>query len=218
MTTVASAPWTDAPLVALDLEGSGAQDHDDEAILEIALVPIVGGRLDLDGAYTTLINPERPIPRRPWISPGLTNNNLAEAPPLADVEPELAARLDGHHIIGHNVGVDWRLLHRHCPKIKPAGIIDTLRLARHIHPRGKGLSVTGLLERHNLAAHIAELAPGSQPHRAAWDATAVALLLTSLIGHLPEPAAVTVHELQRIAGLRAGDTGSDQEQLPLLDV
>jgi hypothetical protein len=36
--------WNDAPLVALDLEGSGAQDHDDEAILEIAVVPIISGR------------------------------------------------------------------------------------------------------------------------------------------------------------------------------
>lgn len=79
MTTVASdAPWTDAPLVALDLEGSGAQD-DDEAILEIAVVPITGGRPSLDDAYTTLINPQRSIPRRPWISPGLTNRTLAEA-------------------------------------------------------------------------------------------------------------------------------------------
>jgi hypothetical protein len=29
--------------VALDLEGSGAQDHEDEAILEIAIVPLPAG-------------------------------------------------------------------------------------------------------------------------------------------------------------------------------
>jgi hypothetical protein len=34
--TGSTEEWTTAPLVALDLEGSGAQDRDDEAILEIA--------------------------------------------------------------------------------------------------------------------------------------------------------------------------------------
>ena len=35
--------WTGASLAALDLEGSGAQDHEDEAILEIAVVPLATG-------------------------------------------------------------------------------------------------------------------------------------------------------------------------------
>ena len=127
-------PWTQAPLVALDLEGTGAQDRDDEAILEIALVPITAGRPAPNEAYTTLINPGRSIPRRPWISPGLTDATLATAPPLSDVEPELTWRLSGKILVGHNVSVDWRLLQRRCPAIQPAGLIDTLRLARHVHP------------------------------------------------------------------------------------
>jgi hypothetical protein len=39
--------WTTAPLVVLDLEGSGAQEHDDEAILEIAFVPVITGLPDI---------------------------------------------------------------------------------------------------------------------------------------------------------------------------
>ncbi len=62
--TSSTGPWTTAPLVALDLEGSGAQDHDGEAILEIAVVPITAGQPDTSAAYTTLINPGRIIPRR----------------------------------------------------------------------------------------------------------------------------------------------------------
>lgn len=130
MTT--TGEWTTAPLVALDLEGSGAQDHDNEAILEIAAVPITAGQPDTTAAYTTLINPGRPIPRRPWISPGLTTATLASAPAPAEVEPELARRINGHVMVGHNVGVDWRLLHRRYPAIAPAALIDTLRLARYL--------------------------------------------------------------------------------------
>ena len=79
--------WINAPLVALDLEGSGAQDRDDEAILEIAIVPIRDGQPFLARHYTTLINPGRPIPRRPWISPGLTSKVLATAPTLPRSPP-----------------------------------------------------------------------------------------------------------------------------------
>lgn len=80
MITTSTGEWTTAPLVALDLEGSGAQDGDNEAILEIAVVPITAGQPDTTSAYTTLINPGRTIPRRPWISPGLTTAVLATAP------------------------------------------------------------------------------------------------------------------------------------------
>nr|WP_083420022.1 hypothetical protein [Pseudofrankia sp. BMG5.36] len=40
---VIAPPWYDAALVALDLEGGGAQDREHEAILELAAVPLRGG-------------------------------------------------------------------------------------------------------------------------------------------------------------------------------
>jgi DNA polymerase III subunit epsilon len=39
-------------------------------------------------AYCTLLNPQRAVPRRPWISPGLTTSTLAGAPAITDIEPE----------------------------------------------------------------------------------------------------------------------------------
>ena len=109
------APWHHLPLVALDLEGSGAQDREHEAILEIAAVPIIAARPVREDTYSSLANPGRTIPSRPWISPGLTNDVLATAPTLADIEPGLAGRINGRYLVGHNIGVDWRLLHRGCP-------------------------------------------------------------------------------------------------------
>ena len=80
MTPGTSDDWSTTPLVALDLEGSGAQDRD-EAILEIAIVPLTAGQPDIAGAYSTLINPGRKIPRRPWISPGLTTDRPGQSRP-----------------------------------------------------------------------------------------------------------------------------------------
>jgi DNA polymerase-3 subunit epsilon len=175
-----SIPWQQARLAALDLEGSGAQDRDDEAILEIAVVPIVGGQSDTASAYCTLVNPQRTVPRRPWISPGLTTSTLPGSPAITDIEPELARRLNGTFIVGHNIGVDWRLLHRRCPSIQPVGLIDTLRLARLARPGEKGNNLAKLLDRYQLTGTVTQLAAGSQPHRALWDTFGAALLLHAL--------------------------------------
>jgi|SRR5450756_1191463 len=199
MTPGTHGDWKTAPLVALDLEGSGAQDREGEAILEIAVVPFTDGQPDTAAAYSTLINPGRTIPRRPWISPGLTTAVLAAAPGPADIEPELARRVGGHVIVGHNVGVDWRLLHRRHPAIAPAALIDTLRLARHLKlgTRNTLSSLTAHLE---LTSQVEHLAAGSQPHRALWDAVATALLLPALIARC-WPSGATLSALLDAAGI-----------------
>lgn len=55
MKTRTDHDWAAASLLALDLDGSGAQDRDDEAILEIAVVPFADGQPD--SACSTLVNP-----------------------------------------------------------------------------------------------------------------------------------------------------------------
>lgn len=199
MTPGTHGDWKTAPLVALDLEGSGAQDREDEAILEIAVVPVTGGQPGITAAWTTLINPGRKIPRRPWISPGLTTDVLAAAPAAADVEPEIARRVDGHTIVGHNVGVDWRLLHRRYPALAPTGLLDTLRLARSLKLGSKN-SLTALIDQLELTPQVERLAAGSQPHRALWDTVATALLLPSLVARR-WPSGASLAELTEAAAV-----------------
>jgi DNA polymerase III epsilon subunit-like protein len=201
-------------LVALDLEGSGAQDHDNEAILEIALVPITNWQPDMASAYCTLINPGRPIPQRPWISPGLTDAVLRTAPPIEAVEPELARRINGKHIVGHNIGVDWRLLHQRCPHITPAGLIDTLRLARRLEPGVKN-GLKAVVERFGLTRDVDQTAAGSAPHRALWDTVAVALILPEL-ARLTFGQNVTIGELLDGAGVPASASSSTSAPQPSL--
>lgn len=165
--------------MALDLEGTGAQDRENEAILEIAAVPLADGLPDMHHAYETLINPGRPVPRRPWISPGLTDTVLSEAPSPSVVGPELARRLEGCYLVGHNVGVDWRLLHRRFGDIRPAGLIDTLKLAKQRNVAAR--SLTALLDHHALTERVTAHVPDGRPHRALWDTVAAALLLPVLI-------------------------------------
>nr|WP_207229833.1 3'-5' exonuclease [Krasilnikovia cinnamomea] len=192
-------PWHTANLVALDLEGSGAQERDDEQILEIAAIRLIDGRPDLPTAYTTCIDPGRAIPARPWISPGLAGLALQGEPTLDDVRGDLIARLSGVWLVGHNIGVDWRLLHRHLPTLTVAGLIDTRRLAKAAAVAGK-LGLSNLLTHLDLTGDVAAAAPGSRPHRALWDTTAAALLLGALIRRhfTAEP---TLQQLVDVAGI-----------------
>jgi DNA polymerase-3 subunit epsilon len=95
--------------------------------------------------------------------------------------------------------VDWRLLHRHHPAIAPAGLIDTLRLARHLKLGGKN-SLSALTEQFSLTPQIHRLAAGSQPHRALWDTIAVALLLPALIAQ-GWPGGATVADILSVAAI-----------------
>lgn len=197
--TSAHQPWHTANLVALDLEGSGAQERDDEQVLEIAAIRLVNGRPDMATAYTTCLDPGRPIPARPWISPGLAGLALRGQPPFAEIRDTLLARLQSTYLVGHNVSVDWRLLHRHLPELTLAGLIDTYRLAKAADLGGK-LSLTDLLARLRLTAAVTTAAPASRPHRALWDTTGAALLLPALIRQhfASEP---TLQQLLDVAGI-----------------
>ena len=100
-------------------------------------------------------------------------------------------------------------------------LIDTLRLARHLHPGQKRNSLTALLDRYNLTSQITTLTPGSQPHRALWDTTGTALLLTTLISELHPAGTLTYSKLHDIAGLPLSSRkpGHDApQQLTLLDL
>lgn len=210
MPTVTS--WRDERLVAFDLEGSGAQDRENEAILELAAIPLACGTPDVGAAYSTLVNPGRKIRRGPWISPGITNTVLADAPSLGAVEPRLAPLLNNAVLVGHNIAVDWRLLHRRCPTIQPTGLLDTLRLAKHHRPHDTTRTLTALVEQLDLTAETNRLAVASQPHRALWDATATALLLRALVtaGHGEEP---TMSQLLQIASCPIAAPGSETLRL-----
>jgi DNA polymerase-3 subunit epsilon/exodeoxyribonuclease X len=120
---------------------------------------------------------------------------------LENAAPHLAALLGGSIMVGHNVGVDYRLLHRCLPDLRPAALIDTLALARHLHPgRRSGNSLTSLLDRYELTGTVTDLAPASRPHRAIWDTLGAAVLLTTLIHQLADDGSLTLGALHAIAG------------------
>ncbi|GGZ73531.1 exonuclease domain-containing protein [Streptomyces echinoruber] len=169
------ADWP-RPLLVVDVEGNGANPPD---LVEVALFPVEGGRVRPERARQWLIRPPVPIPDRIIRIHGITNEMTATAPRWSAVAKEVGAALEGAWIAAHNAGVEYGALTRHLPGWQPAGVIDTLRLARAALPGHKGFGLDALL------AHTGITLDGvtGTRHRAAYDAHATALLLLHLAQH-----------------------------------
>jgi DNA polymerase-3 subunit epsilon/ATP-dependent DNA helicase DinG len=131
--------------VSLDLETTGL-DIQSDAITEIGAVKF--SRDAVLDRFSTLVNPQRPIPERIQILTGIRDDDVRDAPPLEAVAADLERFIDGCVLVGSNViGFD-------APALDAKGIrrgeeiYDTHDLATLLLP---GLSEYGLAA---LAGHF----------------------------------------------------------------
>ena len=118
--------------VALDLETTGLEANRD-AIIEIGAVCFQGDRI-LD-RFATFVNPQRKIPLRIQQITGIRNADVAAAPTIAQVLPEMLAFVQSHvaALVAHNASFDFGFL-------RAAGVnfhrpvLDTFELATILMP------------------------------------------------------------------------------------
>jgi len=169
----------------VDVETTGLSPERDR-VTEVAIVRVQGGKIT--HSYSSLINPERPIP--PFIQQmtGITDAMVGKAPKFAEILPSIASNLAGTVFVAHNVRFDIGFLAAEFARAQtafpPLERIDTVALARS---ELKGLSNYRL---ETLCGHLG-LAVGG--HRALGDATVTAQLLLRLLGASPQiaPAQLT---------------------------
>ncbi|MGG7574109.1 3'-5' exonuclease [Streptomyces sirii] len=141
-------------------------------------MPVLDGRPDKSTAHAWLIRPPRPVTSRATRVHGLTNAALAERPTWTEIADDVSTRLGTSWIAAHHAHVDYRVLTAHLPQWQPAGVIDTLRLAKASYPG---------LPRYTLDALIEHVAPDlraapAHRHRATFDAYAAAQILLAMAG------------------------------------
>lgn len=130
---------TDCEFVALDLETTGLWAEMDR-IVEIGAVRFAPSGVEL-GRFERLINPDRPMSPGAYAVHGLSDADLADAPPAAVVLPELVAFLGSAAstiLLAHNAPFDASFLGN---ELRLAGlalpahsVYDTLDLARRRLP------------------------------------------------------------------------------------
>lgn len=155
---------TDQPLVFVDLETTGATAGADR-ITEIGIVEVSASGV---AEWSTLVNPEAPIP--PFIArlTGIDDAMVAAAPRFGEIASEVLERLQGRLFVAHNARFDYGFLKS---EFKRAGIefradvLCTVKFSRKLFPEHHKHSLDALVERHGLAVETR--------HRALADARAI---------------------------------------------
>ncbi len=149
----------------VDLETTGTAAAR-ERITEVGIVTV-----DVDGdalrvsEWSSLVNPERPIPSEiQWLT-GITNEMVRDAPRFAELADELLERLRDAIFIAHNARFDYGFLRAEFARVNipwRATTLCTVRLSRALYPDRGPHSLDAIVARFDLT--------GEARHRALGDA------------------------------------------------
>jgi DNA polymerase-3 subunit epsilon len=159
------ASLADRRCVFVDLETTGTAAAR-ERITEIGIVTVDFDGTDVRvGEWTTLVNPQRPIPSEiQWLT-GITNEMVRNAPRFADIADELLERLRDAVFIAHNARFDYGFLKAEFARLGVpwrATTLCTVRLSRLVDPDRGPHGLDAIVARYGL--------DGEQRHRALGDA------------------------------------------------
>jgi len=139
--------------VVLDTETTGLNARLGDRVIEIGCVEILQRRVS-ERTFHRYLNPGREIEEGAAQVHGLTREFLADKPRFAEVAAEFLEHLRGAELVIHNAAFDQEFLDRELelaglPPLAAhvAGVVDTLALARELHP-GKRNSLDALCERY----------------------------------------------------------------------
>ncbi len=129
--------------IILDTETTGLEPSLGHRIIEVAAVELLNRRLT-NNHFHRYLNPERDIDEGAQQVHGLTLEFLADKPRFADIAEDFLAFIDGAELIIHNAPFDVGFLNHELAmlglnKLEAycSGVVDTLRMAREMHPGQK---------------------------------------------------------------------------------
>lgn len=187
--------------VVVDFESTGSVAAYANEPWQIGLVVLDAGRVAVERSYSRLLR-VGPRPFNPY-APGrhaLLREELAAAPPLADLWPELSPWLLGRPLVAHHAATERKFLGEAFPLHAFGPWIDTLELARIAYPHQSSHRLEDLVPTLGLTPRVQSLCPHLEGHDALYDAVACAALLEHLLD-LPHWQEVSIADL---AAARSG--------------
>lgn len=129
--------------VVLDTETTGLDPGQGHRIIEIGALEIINRQVT-GRSFHVYLNPDREIDAGAIAVHGLTNEFLADKPRFPDVVGDLIEFVSGAELVIHNAPFDMgflnaelRLLDQVALEKKCAGVLDTLKMAKELHPGQK---------------------------------------------------------------------------------
>lgn len=175
---------------AIDLETTGLNPAQDR-IIEVGAVTLRDG--EITGEFSTFINPGIPIPTFITHITGIQNQDVAGAPRIEAILPQIAAFVGNRPIIAHNTSMDMGFLQGKHQILRGATLVDTYDLASILKPRAARYNLGSLTSDFNI--HL------EHAHRALDDARATAFLFWELWQQMLE---LPLDVLQEIVAISRG--------------
>ena len=180
--------------VAVDLETTGCQPGRN-SIIELGAVRVHGGAVV--GVFSELLRPHDPIPPAVEALTGITLEMVAHAGDVDEAMLRFRCFADGGVLVAHNYRFDLSFLDHEADRLWglpfPRPAIDTLSLARRLHPA---------LGKYNLGYLTEMFGTQTRPdHRATTDALAAAEVLVAMLPELQALGLSTIGQLATFAGL-----------------
>ncbi|MFD2245048.1 exonuclease domain-containing protein [Pontibacter ruber] len=182
----------------IDIETTGSQPAQDK-ITEIAIF-IHDGQQIVD-KYSTLINPQRPIPYFITQLTGISDEMVKDAPKFYEVAKEIVEFTEGKVFVAHNVRFDYSFIKKEFADLGymfQRKTLCTVRLSRSLIPGLPSYSLGKLCKSIDIDLQMR--------HRAIGDAEATAKLFDKLIKinrpvidgsyHMADPAEQLKHEIK----------------------
>lgn len=168
--------------IVLDTETTGLSTADGHRIIEIGCIELVNRRLT-GRNYHRFLNPDRAIDEGAERVHGISIEDLRDQPRFPEIAAELLDFLAGAELVIHNAEFDvgfldheLKLMRHPNPAISEhASVLDTLSLARELHP-GQRNSLDALCKRYEVDATNREL------HGALIDADLLARVYLAMTG------------------------------------
>lgn len=181
-------------LCFVDIETTGLDPSTDE-ILEIGAVFVERGVVTERKRW--LVKPTRTIPALITALTGLTDEEVAAAPPLEAIDAELRAALGGWTLVAHNAGFERSFLK---DTIAQQPVLDSCEVAQLLFPERAS---------HSLDALVRWLELGrAARHRALDDAEDTFLVLAAICDRVLQESAVERERISKLLFHLEGSSGS----------
>ena len=135
--------WDEMVFCVVDTETTGVDPLKGDRIVEIAIVPVFKGKIILEKAFHSLVNPKVRIPALVQKVHGISNSEVMEAPPMEEVFPLLRSFIRGTILVFHNAHFDLTFLDFAAKEIGEfpltVSYIDTQDMTREIFGRNHTL-------------------------------------------------------------------------------
>lgn len=177
-----SVPPPQAVFAAIDFESAGVAKGDTDTPIQIGIAVMPGLELGAVESFVSYLHTDRPVTWQASQVHGITMKDLAGAPTMLNLWPEVKARLGGRLVVAHGAGTEKRFL-RAYPMHGFGPWVDTLKLSRRFWPGVRDYSLETLIAAGGLKDELDEVCPGRRFHDALYDAMASLLVLRHVVCH-----------------------------------